>query len=227
MNKELIQIEVNGITGLWHRQLDDNHKSGLTLILLHGYGAGMRDLMGLTQYFDLYDEGLYLQGPGQTPFGGRSWFDIEYLPDGNLQFDEEQVLDSARLVDQSITDFIENYGLPDRKLILGGFSQGAGLSTLLGILAPRRYTGLLLMSGRIPEKTHHLIQDLNNFKQLSVFIGHGLQDQILPIRNGRNLKEFWDSLAPGVTYHEYPMGHEISILELQDISQWLNLFRNT
>jgi predicted esterase len=39
---------------------------------------------------------------------------------------------------------------PDARVVLGGFSQGAGLSLLMGLTAEKRFAGLAVLSGRLP-----------------------------------------------------------------------------
>lgn len=193
----------------------------ILLILLHGYGADMHDLAGLAPYLTPGVNLLCLQGLMRSPFGGRSWFDIQYLPDGSLQFDEKQALATGELMAQTLKMIIAERSTLNELVILGGFSQGAGVAMLTAILVPEILQGLLLMSGRCPDHIGQLISDTGKFAHLPVFIGHGTQDQVLKIQNGRDLKTFWQKLPVWVTYQEYLMGHEISANELQDINSWL------
>jgi phospholipase/carboxylesterase len=44
---------------------------------------------------------------------------------------------------------------------------------------------------------------------------------VLPITHGRASRELLSSLPVNLTYHEYPMGHEVNQESLNDVTIWL------
>jgi phospholipase/carboxylesterase len=44
----------------------------------------------------------------------------------------------------------------------------------------------------------------------------------VPIEYGRQTRDYWQSTPVELTYHEYPMGHEVSEAELRDLALWLD-----
>jgi phospholipase/carboxylesterase len=213
------QLSIKG-RNLLHRPARNRERVRASLVLLHGYGADEYDLMGLASYFDPDMQVLSIRGGGQTPYGGASWFDIDMLSDGSLRFN----IDQAKVSTDDVIDIIMQ--LRDRgiivhdKIILAGFSQGATISNLISMRQPDLLQALLIMSGRLPEDMSELVGDKSRFKRLPVFAGHGMQDTIIPIEYGRQIVSFWDPIAI-MEHHEYPMGHEISQLELEHIQAWL------
>ena len=107
----IIPIEIEGVNGLWYRALWDTDKAGKLLILLHGYGADMHDLIGLSTWFKPQVDLLCLDGLMATPFGGREWFDITYTPTGDLVFNDAQALTAARKVANVIRKFLKEMAL--------------------------------------------------------------------------------------------------------------------
>ena len=216
-------IHTNGVDGIW---LQSDAKDLTTpqplLILLHGYGADMHDLAGLAPYLSHTPNIVCFQGTHATPFGGRQWFDIQYQPDGNLRFDENQALQSGHRMTDTISQFLSVHAGEFSKVILGGFSQGAGVTMLVTLPQPKQLDGFMLLSGKQPAHIEKLIDDEEALSHLSLFIGHGTLDPVLPIQNGRDLHEFWKKQPVSLTYHEYPMGHEICNAELNDMNVWLN-----
>ncbi|MCF7903466.1 MAG: hypothetical protein K9M19_08580 [Candidatus Marinimicrobia bacterium] len=228
MSVQLIKrnINVHGMEGV-HLAPDDRvpgEKLPL-LVFFHGYGADMHDLVGLAPYFQIRAHIICLQGSRSTPFGGRAWFDLAYLPSGELQFDESQALQAGENAAAVVNALLQDENLPVSQLIVGGFSQGAAIAMLVSLLSPEKTNGVLVMSGRRPERMGQLIQDAAALGHFKVFVGHGIHDPTLPIMNGRNLQEFWRQLPVKLTYREYPMGHEINPQELADINQWLQEFK--
>ncbi len=61
--------------------------------------------------------------------------------------------------------------------------------------------------------------ELSGFPFLVV---HGTADMVLPITHGRASRELLSSLPVDLTYHEYPMGHEVNQESLSDVTTWLS-----
>lgn len=193
-----------------------------SLVLLHGYGADEYDLMGLAPFFSEKLDILSIRAPGATPFGGASWFDIDMNAQGDLRFNADQALASGRGVIELIAELTKSEDIPAGKLILGGFSQGASISMLVALMQPLLIKALLVMSGRLTQGADALIKQKDLLKQLPVFAGHGIQDQVIPISYGREIVAFWETLPVELTHHEYAMGHEINQAELADIQAWMD-----
>lgn len=230
MARQLTQkhIRIQGMDGIHLAPGDLEAGERLPLmVLFHGYGADMHDLAGLAAYFEIRSQIICFQGTKTTPFGGRAWFDLEYLPSGELQFDEMQALQAGQDTAAVVNALLAREDLSVSRLIVGGFSQGAAIAMLVSLLSPEATQGVLLMSGRRPEKMSLLIQDAAALSHFQVFVGHGLHDPVLPIMNGRDLRDFWQDLPVKLVYHEYPMGHEINQQELADINEWLQNFTHT
>lgn len=192
-----------------------------TLVLLHGYGADEFDLMGLASYFRPDIQVLSIRGGSVTPFGGASWFDIDMLADGSLKFNIDQAKVGTTDVIEIIRQMQRDGIIPSKKIILGGFSQGATISNLVTVEETDLIQALLVMSGRLPEDMETLAGEKSRFASLPVFAGHGTHDNVIPISFGRDIVSFWDPIAD-LQHHEYPMGHEISQAELQHILAWMD-----
>jgi len=206
-----------------HRS-DRSSQQTPTLLLLHGYGADEHDLMGLYSYLPPELDVICVRGEGETPFGGAAWFDIHQSFDGSLSFDAEQALAAARKIN-ALREIMqaENF-IKAGPLILGGFSQGASITMLCTILDPDSPAALLLMSGRVTANLSKLVTTSEALSDLPVFIGHGTMDNVIPIDFGRQVRDFWTELPVRSEYHEYPMGHQVSPEELQDINTWFGSF---
>jgi phospholipase/carboxylesterase len=107
------------------------------------------------------------------------------------------------------------------QMYLLGFSQGAMMSGALLMTQPEAFAGAVLLSGYLP-----LEQGLPVRREAlagkPVFWGHGTADQMLPIRHGREARDFLQAAGVDLSYHEYPMAHQISQRERQDVAEWLS-----
>ena len=52
---------------------------------------------------------------------------------------------------------------------------------------------------------------------------HGRQDPVLTLSMGTHSRNLLQSLGVTVDWHDYPMAHEVSRQEIEDISAWLSV----
>ena len=103
--------------------------------------------------------------------------------------------------------------------ILGGFSQGAIISTGVALARPDLVSGLILWSGRL---NHEFVPEEPAQLDTPVLQQHGTFDPVLPITMGRELAEFWSRTTSRHTYQEFPMAHQISGASLEQTRRWLS-----
>ena len=97
---------------------------------------------------------------------------------------------------------------------------GFSLVEALIALSITSLAGAVLLSGYLPLGLDLPI-DTAGLADLPVFVGHGRDDTLIPIRYGRQTRDELIRLGVAVTYHEYPVIHTISDEELVDIAAWL------
>ncbi|MBP9212711.1 MAG: dienelactone hydrolase family protein [Bacteroidetes bacterium] len=179
--------------------------------MLHGRGADEHDLFGLKERLDPRLDIYSLRAPFEYEWGGYAWFDL--FEDGTV--DEKSFAQSR----DEITAFIRT--VKTDKLFLLGFSMGAIMSYSIALSHPGICSGILALSGFAPpqlEKEYRLLQ----LQDLHIFISHGVNDPVIPIASARNTKAMLSASNASVSYHEYPMAHQISEQCLTDIDAWLN-----
>ncbi len=190
------------------------------LLLLHGIGSNEEDLFGLTPYIDGRFLVLSLRAPFVLGAGSYGWFNIEFTPRG-LVADIAQAKQSLGMLPGFIEEAVAAYGADGRCVYLGGFSQGAMMSLALMLTRPELVAGVAAMSGRLPAQVLERPPDREALEGLPVIITHGIYDPVLPVENGRAAREFLEALPVELTYREYPMGHEVSMESLRDVTKWL------
>ena len=189
-----------------------------TLILLHGYGADERDLLPIAHALDPRLRAVSLQGP--VALGGpmRAWFNLGQDAHGRITFDA----DAARAAVRGATAAVEEIAATSPRPLLLGFSQGAGIGLGVALLRPDLAAGVLSFSGvarALEDQDHAPMEKLRGFP---VFAAHGLDDPLLPIELGRDLRATLEALGLDVEWHEYPMEHMVIPEEIEDARRWLN-----
>lgn len=191
------------------------------LLLLHGIGSNEEDLFGLGQYLD--ERLLIASARAPLSLGPNSygWFDIEFTPRGMIA-NMAQAGKSLELLAKFLDELIEIYGVDERRVYVGGFSQGAMMSLALAVTRSQKIAGVVAMSGRFPSQVLEQNPVKDKLKGMKMLVTHGIYDQVLPIEYGREARRILERLEAQLTYKEYAMGHEVNMECLQDASAWLS-----
>ncbi len=190
------------------------------IILLHGFGANMRDLAGLTPAIDptgyVYacpNAPVAFQiGPGMTGYG---WGAI------GGEGDPEEPRRIEEMLLTFIDEVMEQYHVSPGQVILGGFSQGGGMTYRCGLTRPEMFAGLVaLSSSKVP--FDELSSRLPPERTQPIFIAHGTEDPVSPVERARNAKALLEAEGYTPWYREYPMAHEITQQVIDDLVPWVH-----
>ncbi|MDE2083035.1 MAG: carboxylesterase [Burkholderiales bacterium] len=199
-----------------------------TVIVLHGLGADGTDFLPMADELDLAPVGavryLLPRAPVRpvTINGGhrmRAWYDI-LGADLVRREDAAGLRETIGLVQQLIDAEVAR-GMPARRIVLAGFSQGCAIALGAGLRHPERLAGLAGLSGYLPlaETTAAERQPSNH--GTPVFLAHGTRDGVVPLARGQAGRDLLQSLGQPLEWHEYPMEHSVSIDEVRDLQAWL------
>ncbi len=190
---------------------------GTVLVLLHGFGAPGEDLVPLVSYLGA-PAGTRFVFPAAPmslglPFSdGRAWWMIDVgrferdLRAGRGMAFMREVPPGLAAAREKVVALLEE--LAPRKLILGGFSQGAMLSVDVALRSGIPLAGLVLLSGTvIAEDEWEPLFDTR--RGLRVFQSHGRHDPLLPYAAAERLRLLWESARADVTFVAFDGGHEI------------------
>lgn len=213
-------IENLSLTHLIREPRERTEAAPPLLLLLHGIGSNEADLMGLAPYLDERFFVVSARAPVVMGPGAFGWFNIEFTPAGMVP-DVAQAHRSLRLAADFVDELTDAYRLDARRVYLLGFSQGAMMSLALTMSRPSKTAGVVAMSGRLPAREFEPAGAPDALAGLPVLVTHGLYDPVLPISNGRDIRDRVAALGASLTYREYPMGHEVSAESLRDVARWL------
>ncbi|MDE2274888.1 MAG: carboxylesterase [Burkholderiales bacterium] len=199
-----------------------------TVIVLHGLGADGTDFLPLADELDLAPVGavryLLPRAPVRpvTINGGhrmRAWYDI--LGADLVRREDAAGLRETIVLVQQLIDAEVARGMPARRIVLAGFSQGCAIALGAGLRHPERLAGLVGLSGYLPlaETTAAERQPANH--GTPVFLAHGTRDGVVPLARGQAGRDLLQSLGQPLEWHEYPMEHSVSIDEVRDLQAWL------
>ena len=208
-------------------EIETRPKPSHSVIWLHGLGADGNDFVPIVQQLALPPLGIRFVFPHApmrpvTINGGfvmRAWYDIVYQ-DLAKKEDEPGVRQSQHMIGELIAKE-ETRGVPVNRIVLAGFSQGGVISLHTGLRHPGRLAGVMSLSAYLPLiSTIEKERNAGN-KEVPIFLGHGIADDIVPLPLGIASRDRLLKLGYGVDWHQYPMQHSVCAEELEDISAWL------
>jgi len=190
------------------------------LVLLHGVGSNERDLLDLSYYLDGRFFVISVRAPNALGTDAFGWYPVTWTAQGPVG-DTAKAEASRQAILRFLEEVVAAYNLDAARVFLMGFSQGAIMSLSVALTQPQAVAGIVPMSGRLlPEALAQKAPD-DALRGLPVFAVHGTRDTVLPIGEGRTIRDELSRLPVVLTYREYDMAHEVSAESIADIAAWL------
>ncbi|MDN5851065.1 MAG: alpha/beta hydrolase [Nitrococcus sp.] len=198
------------------------------VIWLHGLGADGSDFepivpeLGLPQDARVrfvFPHAPYRPVTINRGMSMRAWYDL-------LGLDAESPQDAAGIEDSErrLRELIEQQnarGIAAKRIVLAGFSQGGALALYTGLRYPKPLAGLMGLSTYLP--LHESLAEARRESNATtpIFLAHGSQDPVLPIALGGYARRWLQESDYAVEWHEYTMGHQVCLEEIEAIGTWL------
>jgi phospholipase/carboxylesterase len=203
-------------------------KADACVIWLHGLGADRFDFEPVAQALmkPLATTRFILpQAPTRavTVNGGYampSWYDIKAMSPGARAIDEKELEGSA----QHVLDLIEDQiaaGIQPQRIFLAGFSQGGAVVYHTAYVKSQQVLGGVIALSTYAPTFAADVQVADSQRAIPALCLHGTQDTVVPYSMGRTAHDWLIAQNVTVTWHEYPMGHEVLPKEINDIAAWL------
>ena len=209
-------------------ELDPGVEPRATVVVLHGLGADGTDFLPVADELKLGAVGpvrfVFPRAPvrpvsinGGAPM--RAWYDIR---DADLarREDEAGLRESMALVQRLVEREVAR-GMPARRIVLAGFSQGCAIGLGAGLRHPERLAGLAGLSGYVPLADTTAAERHAANQDTPVFLAHGRSDGVVPLARGAAGRDLLQNLGQPVAWHDYPMEHSVCMEEVQALNRWL------
>jgi phospholipase/carboxylesterase len=188
--------------------------------LLHGYGSNEDDLLSLSTEVPANCITVSIRAPYPIAEGSYKWYDFSVQ--GNTKtVNEAQLNSSSADVLTLIHQLCKKYKANTKKIIIGGFSQGAIMSYELATVAPNKFAGIVILSGRLLPETQAKIKNASALAGTKILVMHGTTDNIIAITEAQEAKTFFAFNKIPITYKTYNMAHSITAPQLADLKKWL------
>lgn len=200
--------------------LSPKSKSDQLIVLLHGWGANAQNVAGLIEAINMVAipfKGMIPDAPFDHPLspGGKQWYGFPPNYDFRRPHDFTQqadLIESRKQLKAWMESLPEQTGVPLEKTIMGGFSQGGAMTLDVGPQLP--LAAMLILSSY----SHAPIGPFVTPRPVLVI--HGRQDPVVPLAKALDTKAQLEKRGQPVTYHEFDMGHEVSLDALKVASEF-------
>lgn len=150
------------------------------------------------------------------------WYDIASLDKISGGKEDEQGMKESKSLIQAIIDQELDLGIPNTRIILGGFSQGAAMTLYTGLGSKIKLGGLCVLSGYLPLGSQLLQWSEDANKDTPIFQAHGNADAVVRYSYGKESADHLTREGYKVDFRTYNgMGHSSSNEELSDLVKYL------
>lgn len=208
-------------------------------IICHGFGAPGKDLVPVGQEMINAFEGLentaflFPAGPVQLDpqYDARAWWMLDMarlqtlMESGDTRDLKKEMPPElpqcAELINDLIDHACERFTIDRSKIVIGGFSQGAMLTTHVALTTAQPVGGLIIWSGALINQ-QQWEEALLSPPPTHVVQSHGKNDPVLPYTNAMELSELM--AAKGVDSAFYPFNgpHTISAVAIEEAAAMID-----
>jgi len=199
-----------------------------SIVVLHGLGADGNDFVPVVQALDLAAVGAVRFLLPHAPvipvtinngYRMRAWYDI--LGSELERREDEAGLRRSRDDIEALLARERERGMPAGRIVLAGFSQGCAMALLTRLRHGQRLAGIAGLSGYLPLAQHTAAERSDANAPTPIFMAHGQQDEVVALERGRASRDLLRQQGHAVEWHEYPIGHTVSVEEIADLNRWL------
>ena len=187
------------------------------VVFFHGEGSSEEQILRLAprlsrrNYICIGLRGPIESAPRADGRPGFSWG-----PDGEFDsFTEEYMI---RAVEQTR----RTYHVHSERIYLAGVHEGASLAYRLGLNMPEKVAGVIALNGIMPRPGDGgPLFRLPDVRQLRVLIGHGADNEQIPLTAARRDFTVLYGAGVDVSLNTYPTTHRLHPHMLRDVNRWI------
>ncbi len=196
------------------------------MVLVHGRGATAESILTLAGEFD--QPGFHYLAP-QAARG--SWYPNSFL--APMESNEPGLSSGLQAIGDALAR-LKNEGVPAERTMLLGFSQGACLALEYAFRYPRRYGGVVALSGALITPPEPLMKTYASetatrqkvdgaFAETPMFLGCSDRDAHIPLERLTPSAELLRKLGGNVALKIYPnMPHTVIPDEIEFVREMMN-----
>lgn len=144
------------------------------------------------------------RAPYRSKLGGYSWVE-QKSGDWPWLGDFRPAVEAYLKLLENLTEYME---ADLSRVNLVGFSQGGAFSYAFALLHPERVDMLAGLASFLPERCEEIVKE-RSLVDVPVFVGHGTEDELVPIEMARRSVRMLMQAGADVSYCETEVGHKL------------------
>ena len=187
------------------------------MIMIHGRNAGPANILDLAPVLQRPDF-LYM-APAAS---GGTWYPFSFMSPRDRN--EPGISSGLGVIESLVTDLLRQ-GFTSHQIMLLGFSQGACLASEFSIRHPRRYGGVMALSGGLIGEPGSTWDDATtSLDGTPVFLGCSDVDSHIPAERVLESEAVFRRLGADVIRKLYPgMGHAVIPDEIEHVQRAMDV----
>ncbi|NUO48462.1 MAG: phospholipase [Polyangiaceae bacterium] len=208
---------------------------GPAIVLCHGFGAPGDDLVDLWRAVDV-GKGVRWFFPEaplslEEMFGApaRAWWLIDMARldeairtgrrDELAESTPDGMAEARTALEGCLAALEKDAGVRRDKTVIGGFSQGAMITTEVSLFAEQPWAGLVILSGTLLCRDRWKEAATKTARSLHVAMTHGRRDPLLPFSLAEELRDILVGAGADVRFVAHNGGHEIPQSALEALAE--------
>lgn len=188
------------------------------LLLIHGWTGDENSMWVFTRGLPPDYWMIAPRAPHPAQSSGYSW-----RPPQPAMFGRPS-LETLKPAADALISLVDAYsltvGVDAQAFDVMGFSQGAAMVNVLGLLHPQRIRKMAVLAGFVPAGLEDAIAK-RPLEGKNIFVTHGTQDEMVPIDRARASMDLLEQAGAQVTYCEDEVGHKVSINCMRALADYL------
>lgn len=207
---------------------------GPLVVLMHGFGASGTDLLGLWRVLAVPRSLRFAfpEAPNEIPGmpGARAWWMLDLaraeqaMSQGPRSYAGEVPPGMEEATDR-VVKMLEamqtELGVPNERLILGGFSQGSMAACNAAFTRGVSPAGLVILSGT-PVNLAAWKAGMPERRGMAVFQSHGERDPLLSFDAAEQLRDALREAGLSTDWVQFRGGHELPMSVLEGLGRFLS-----
>ncbi len=172
------------------------------LVALHGLGDSAAGMSWIPEALNLPWLNYLLVNAPDDYYNGFSWYE--------LYGDSAPGVKRSREMLFELLDAKRKEGFPTEQTVVLGFSQGCLMTMEVGARYPRKFAGLVGISGYVFEP-ERLVKEMPPVaKEQRFLVTHGFQDPVVPFEPTREQIKMLKAAGLNIAWHEFNKAHNIA-----------------
>lgn len=189
------------------------------LLMIHGWTGDENSMWVFTRKFSSDHWMIAPRAPHAAQPQGFSWRPLQATTFGRPSLD--MLLPSAEGLIRLVDEYAASVKVDAAQFDVIGFSQGAAMTNVLGLLYPERVRKMGVLAGFVPSGLDDYIAR-RALAGKHIFVAHGTQDEMVPIDRARASIQLLEEAGATITYCEAEVGHKVSADCLRALEEYLS-----